>query len=73
MQARFDGMTDHYSLGSTADTHDGACNRVTVGSTLTCIHGKTHADVRLNYEKYCQWKGEGPRPDRLVAELVISF
>lgn len=73
LQGRFDGMTDHYSLSAAGDTHDGACNRVTVGSTLTYTYSKMHADVRLNYEKYCQWKGEGPRPDRLVAELVIRF
>lgn len=73
LQGRFDGMTDHYSLSAAGDTHDGACNRVTVGSTLTYTYSKMHADVRLNYEKYCQWKGEGPRPDRIVAELVIRF
>lgn len=73
LQGRFDGMTDHYSLSAAGDKHDGARNRITIGSTLTYTYSKIHADVRLNYEKYCQWKGEGPRPDRLVAELVIRF
>lgn len=73
LQGRFDGMTDHYSLSAAGDKHDGARNRITIGSTLTYTYSKMHADVRLNYEKYCQWKGEGPRPDRLVAELVIRF
>ena len=72
VQGRFDGMTDHFSLGS-EDVFDAERHRFTIGSTLTYKYKFVHADIRLNYEKYLSWKGEGKSPDRLVAELVIRF
>ena len=74
VQARYDGMTDHYSLAQTGDdTFDAARQRVTIGSTLTYTFKAVHADFRLNYEAYTQWKGEGKSPDRFVAEIVVRF
>ena len=74
VQARYDGMTDHYSLAQTGDdTFDAARQRVTIGSTLTYTFKAVHADFRLNYEAYTQWEGEGKSPDRFVAEIVVRF
>lgn len=71
VQARFDGMTDHRNM--TKDDIEGARKRATIGTTLTYKHKATHADVRLNYEKYFDYKEGGHAPDALVAELVIRF
>lgn len=73
IQARFDGMTDHFSITQAGDVFDAARDRVTVGSTLTYQYKKVNADVRLNYEKYVKWDGDGKSPDRFVAELIIHF
>lgn len=73
VQMRYDGMTDHMSLSGTGSTFDAARDRLTIGSTLTYKYKKLRADVRLNYEKYTKWDEEGASPDRIVAEMVISF
>lgn len=73
IQARYDGMTDHFSITPDSDVFDAARQRVTLGSTLTYQYKKVNADVRLNYEKYVRWDGAGKSPDRFVAELIIHF
>ena len=76
IQARLDGMTDHYQLTTGKDdVHDQGRQRVTIGSTLTYKYKMVHADVRLNYEKYFAWDfGKMPGDlDRLVAEIVVRF
>lgn len=79
-QGRFDGLTDH-STGTANDlgqlvTNDPARNRVTVGTTLSCVHGPVRADVRLDVEKYF-YRDKTLTPsgtdDRIVAELIIKF
>lgn len=47
--------------------------RATIGSTLTYTYKAVHADVRLNYEKYFDYKEGAYSPDRFVAELVVRF
>lgn len=79
-QGRFDGMTDHSSGTANADgvlvTNDAGRNRVTVGSTLSCMRGPVHADVRLDFEKYFYndraVKSSGTN-DRVVVELIVKF
>ena len=79
-QGRFDGLTDHSSGKRNSEgyliTDDPARNRVTVGSTLSCVRGPLHADVRLNYEKYF-YRDKDIIPsgtdDRLLVELIIKF
>ncbi len=81
VQARFDGLTD--LCNGTAVGDDGrlavtssACNRVTVGGTLSYMYKSVRADVQLNYEKYMYShdviapRGAG---DKVVAELIIKF
>lgn len=68
VQGRFDGMTRHAPLKDVNDV-DPRRNRLTLGTTLSCVHGAMHADVRLNYER-CFALSDA---DRLVAELVIRF
>lgn len=79
-QGRFDGMTAHNSgaLGDSGElTPDmPARNRITVGSTLSSVHGKIHADVRLNYEKYFYHHdvvAPVGQDDKVAVELVVSF
>ena len=45
----------------------------TIGSTLTYTYKAVHADVRLNYEKYFDYKEGGYSPDVFVTEVVFRF
>lgn len=79
-QGRFDGMTAHNSGMLAADnalSEDmSARNRITLGTTVSHVKQKIHADIRLNYEKYFYHsnvdapRGEG---DKVVVEFVVSF
>lgn len=71
IQARFDGMTDHANM--TSLDLEAARKRATIGTTLTYKYKAVHADVRVNYEKYFDYKEGGYSPDRFVAELVVRF
>lgn len=79
-QGRWDGMTDH-SDGTRNDEgnlylSDEARNRLTLGTTLSYIHGKTHADVRFNYENYFyhhHYRGAQGERDKISIELVVHF
>lgn len=71
IQARFDGMTDHTNMTTLA--LEAARKRATIGTTLTYKYKAVHADVRVNYEKYFDYKEGGYSPDRFVAELVVRF
>lgn len=71
IQGRYDGMTDHYNMTSLA--LESKRQRATIGSTLTYTYKAVHADVRLNYEKYFDYKEGAYSPDRFVAELVVRF
>ncbi len=71
VQARYDGMTDHGYM--TDYKVEDSRQRVTIGSTLTYKYKAVHADVRLNYEKYFDYKVDGHSPDVFVAELVFRF
>lgn len=67
-QGRFDGMTRNVDEPSR--------NRVTVGSTLTYVHGKMFADLRANFEKYLyhdNQRGPQGQRDKVVVEMVIRF
>jgi len=80
VQGRFDAMTAHWD-GKNAD--DGTPtevmptrSRATIGSTLSYVYRKVHADVRINYEKYFYGSGgrpQGDQADRLSLELVVAF
>ncbi len=79
-QGRWDGMSDN-SDGMQDDdgeltVNNPACDRITVGSTLSCINSRFRTDIRLNYEKYF-YRNNVPAPvgggDKLSAELVIIF
>lgn len=70
IQARYDGMTRNVNLATLAT--DSARNRITVGSTLSCLYKIAHIDLRLNYEKMFRRNQPGD-PDLLSAELVIRF
>lgn len=79
-QGRFDGMTDHSTGTRNSEgvlvTDDPARNRVTVGSTLSCMRGPVHADVRLNYEKYLYGDNDitpSGTDDRISLELIVRF
>lgn len=80
-QGRFDGMTDHSDARRDADgnltTNDPVRNRVTVGSTISCVRSKNaFLDLRVNYENYFYHhdaviaQGED---DKVVVELVLRF
>lgn len=72
VQARLDGMTDHYKLNRDGDDFNEARTRVTVGTTLSYKYKKVGADIRVNYENIVS--GETPDAnDRIVAELIITF
>lgn len=79
-QGRFDGLTDHSSgIGNDQGqlvTNDPARNRVTVGSTISCVHGPVRADVRLDVEKYF-YNDRTVTPsgtdDRILLELIVKF
>lgn len=71
VQGRYDSMSDHMFLDSS--TFQPKRQRVTLGTTLTCSHKAVHADVRLNYEKYFDYKEHGHSPDMLVIETVFRF
>lgn len=79
IQGRFDGMTDQYQLATNKSNPEAGesfnfkRNRATIGSTLTYTYKALHADVRLNYEKYFDWKGGDAVSDCFVAELVVRF
>ena len=78
-QGRFDGITDHSSGVRNASgkliTDNPAVNRISAGSTLSCIKGPFHADVRLNFEKYLYRDNSIPSgtDDRMLLELIIQF
>lgn len=79
-QARYDGVTDN-SQG-TRDS-DGELyitqprhQRATVGATLSYIHPKVRADVRINYENYfypSDTEVDIEDKNKLVLELVVRF
>lgn len=71
IQGRFDGMTDHWSIEK--EELQPKRQRVTIGSTLTCSYKAVHADVRVNYEKYFDYKEKGYSPDMFVIETVFRF
>ncbi len=73
IQGRFDGMTDHCNLDKMEDQP--ARKRATIGTTLTCSYKAVHADVRVNYEKYFDYKDKksGYSPDMFVIETVFRF
>jgi len=71
IQGRFDGMTDHWNIEKSQVEQKR--NRITVGSTLTCAYKAVHADVRINYEKYFDYKENGYSPDQFVIETVFRF
>ena len=71
VQGRFDGMNDHLFIDS--QTFQPERMRLTLGTTLTCAYKAVHADVRLNYEKYFDYKENGYAPDMLVIETVFRF
>ncbi|MCX4263763.1 MAG: porin [Muribaculaceae bacterium] len=71
VQGRFDGMTDHWSIETA--TMQPKRERITLGSTLTCTYKAVHADVRVNYEKYFDYKAGLYSPDQLVLEMVVRF
>lgn len=71
IQGRFDGMTDHWAIESAS--LQPKRERLTLGSTLTCTYKAVHADVRVNYEKYFDYKEGGYSPDQLVLEMVVRF
>lgn len=71
VQARFDGMTDHINMTSLKT--EGKRERATIGAQLTYTYKALHADLRLNYEKYFDYKENNYSPDRLVAEMVVKF
>ncbi len=73
IQGRFDGMTDQYQLTTGNEAFNFKRNRATIGSTVTYTYKSLHADVRLNYEKYFDWKGGSAVSDCFVTELVIRF
>lgn len=73
IQGRMDGLTDHYQLVTGKESFNHKRNRATIGSTLTYSYKALHADVRLNYEKYFNWKGGDAVSDCFVAELVVRF
>lgn len=66
-QARFDGMTAH--------AEDPACNRITVGSTISYIRTKAVGlHMRANFEKYIYRRNAvHSNPDRLTVEIVATF
>lgn len=80
-QARWDGHTDN-SAG-TAISDDGglvmtdpACNRVTVGTTVSYLQSRVKADIKLNYQHNFYHDGVSVTPDNdnmVIAELVIRF
>ena len=80
LQARYDGITansqgtrdDDGLLYATQPRHQ----RATVGATLSYVHPKVSADLRLNYENYFYPSdAEVPVDDKskVVVELVIRF
>lgn len=71
IQGRFDGMTDHWKIETASNQPER--NRATIGTTLTCSYKAVHADVRVNYEKYFDYKENGYSPDQLVLEMVVRF
>ncbi|MDE6535316.1 MAG: porin [Muribaculaceae bacterium] len=73
IQGRFDGMTDQYQLTTGSEKFNFKRNRATIGSTLTYTYKALHADVRLNYEKYFDWKGGDAVSDCFVTEIVVRF
>lgn len=73
VQVRFDGLTDQYQLTTGKETFNFERNRATIGSTLTYTYKALHADVRLNYEKYFDWKGGDAVSDCFVTEIVVRF
>ncbi len=73
IQGRFDGLTDQYQLSTGSEKPNFKRNRATIGSTVTYTYKSLHADVRLNYEKYFDWKGGDAVSDCFVTELVIRF
>lgn len=79
IQGRFDGMTDQYQLTTNksnpadGETFNFKRNRATIGTTVTYTYKALHADVRLNYEKYFDWKGGNAVSDCFVTELVVRF
>lgn len=79
-QTRYDGITDN-SQGVRDEEGElfpttKRFQRVTVGTTLSYVHKKVRADVRLNYENYFFPSGYvapiGER-DKVLAELIIRF
>lgn len=79
-QGRLDGMTAHSGGKRNADgrltTDDPARNRITLGSTISCVRRNVWLDLRLNYEKYLYRHGVTPatgQGDRLGIELSLRF
>lgn len=80
-QARFDGITAHSSAipddNGHLITNNPACNRVTLGSTISYIHTKSiWLDIRANYEKYFHHSSTSVTSalgDKAVLELVFRF
>ena len=71
IQGRFDGMTDHLELNKMVEQP--GRKRATIGSILTYTYKAVHADVRMNYEKYFDYKEGGYSPDVFVTEVVFRF
>lgn len=80
-QARWDGHTDN-SAGTTLGEDglltltDPACDRITVGSTISYVQSKVKADIKLNYQHYFYRDGaehSTSAGNMVIAELVIRF
>lgn len=72
VQARLDGMSDHYKLNRATDEFNESRTRITLGTTLSYKYKKVGADFRVNYENIVSGETSDAR-DRIVAELVITF
>lgn len=79
-QGRFDGATANSNGKRNEEGRltatDPSRRRATIGSTISYIHKKVRADIRLNYERYFYRSGvTAPEKDRdrITAELVIRF
>ncbi len=80
-QARWDGHTDNSNGTVIGDNGrltltDPACNRITVGSTISYLQSKVKADIKLNYQHYFYHSGVSVDPSNdnmIIAELVIRF
>lgn len=80
VQGRADGITDHSDRSSDSNglltTNMPACNRLTLGTTLTYKYKRLRCDFRINYENYFyknNHASNSSRNDCLSAELVVAF